>query len=173
MAVTSIMMLLMLMIFLYAIVGVTYFGANDPSHFGGVGIAMLTLFRTATLASWGDLFKTAYFGCDRWHAGVYESAELYDDVAMAAQLRTAPTTIVTKFGVFPAFVCDHSEAQPITATAFFFSFTVITAFVILSLFISVVTAAMIEVTNVRETHPRRAVCLAPPPLPPLFLFLLT
>jgi voltage-gated sodium channel len=52
-AVGSVMMLMGLVMFLYAIIGFVFFGTNDPAHFGGVAIGMLTLFRTATLASWG------------------------------------------------------------------------------------------------------------------------
>jgi hypothetical protein len=43
-----------LVIYLFAVLGVSLFGANDPVGFGGVGVAMLTLFRCATLAEYSD-----------------------------------------------------------------------------------------------------------------------
>ena len=144
-AVSSIMLLMGLVVFLYAIIGRIYFGANDPSHYGTVLIGMLTLFRVATLASWGNLFKISYFGCDNWNAGVY-STEIASNISMA--------DIRSKFGDFAPYSCKEPEAHPFVASVFYFTFTVITAFVILSLFISVITATMIEVTDVRPSVSR-------------------
>ena len=144
-AVSSIMLLMWLVIFLYAIIGRIYFGVNDPSHYGTVLIGMLTLFRVATLASWGDVFKISYFGCDNWNAGVYS-------VEVASNISTVH--IRTKFGHFIPYSCVEPQASPVVSSVFYFTFTVITAFVILSLFISVITAAMIEVTEVRPSVPR-------------------
>ena len=65
-AVSAIMLLLLLIMFLYGIVGVLYFGANDPAHFGVLERAMLTLFQCATLSRWGDVFLVNYYGCDKY-----------------------------------------------------------------------------------------------------------
>lgn len=47
------------------------FGENDPVHFGGVGIAMLTLFQVSTLASWSDIAYISWFGCENYIGGPY------------------------------------------------------------------------------------------------------
>lgn len=68
-AVISIVMLLGLIIYLYAITGVNLFSENDPGHFGRVGVASLYLFQAATLSGWGDMYEGNYFGCDRYDMG--------------------------------------------------------------------------------------------------------
>ena len=47
-SVSSILLLLLLSIFLFAVVGRAAFGSNDPVHFGSTQIAMLTLFKVIT-----------------------------------------------------------------------------------------------------------------------------
>lgn len=48
-------LLLLILIYVYAIIGVTFFGQNDPVHFGNLGTSMLSLFQTTTLEGWADL----------------------------------------------------------------------------------------------------------------------
>ena len=48
-------LLLSLHFYVYAVVGVTFFGAADPAHFGGLGRAALTLFQVVTLEGWVDV----------------------------------------------------------------------------------------------------------------------
>eukprot|EP01052_Picozoa_sp_SAG31_P036492 SAG31_NODE_4563_length_3135_cov_6.260359_3_plen_51_part_00 len=45
----------MIFFYIFAILGVTLFGKNDPFHFGSLGKAMLSLFRIATLEDWTDI----------------------------------------------------------------------------------------------------------------------
>ena len=47
-----ILLFLMLIAYIFAIVGVTVFGANDPFYFGTLGRGMTTLFRVATGEGW-------------------------------------------------------------------------------------------------------------------------
>ena len=42
---TYIVMLLMLIVYLFAIMGCLLFGAGDPAHFGAVGTSMLSLYQ--------------------------------------------------------------------------------------------------------------------------------
>ena len=144
-AVGSVMMLMGLVMFLYGIVGNLYFGANDPANFGGVAIAILTLFRVSTLAGWSLLYKINYFGCDRFDAGIYT-------VVANASYAVPPTIHTNGFGDFDNFFCNAEAAtpQPVAAILFFYTYTVVTAYVILSLFISVITAAMFEVMEMNK-----------------------
>lgn len=48
-------LLLVMLIYVYAVIGVTFFGKNDPIHFGNLGSSMLSLFQTTTLEGWADL----------------------------------------------------------------------------------------------------------------------
>lgn len=50
--------LLLLHFYVYAVIGVSLFGAHDAPHFGGLGRAMLTLFQIVTLEGWADIMET-------------------------------------------------------------------------------------------------------------------
>ena len=58
--------------------------------------------------------------------------------------------IQSDLGKFHATVCVSPNPEPVVATCFFFLYTVITAYVILSLFISVISAAMFEVIEMKK-----------------------
>lgn len=49
-------LLLGLLFYIYAVAGIHLFGKTDPSNFGSLGSALLTLFRIVTLDNWGDIF---------------------------------------------------------------------------------------------------------------------
>ena len=54
-------LLIMLMQYLYAIIGIVLFGENDPEHFGSLFRAMVTLLRVATLEDWtGSLVQFTF-----------------------------------------------------------------------------------------------------------------
>ena len=63
-AVTYILVLMLLVFYLFAVLGVGSFQENDPTHFGSLGVAMLTLFRCATLEDWSDVMYINFYGCD-------------------------------------------------------------------------------------------------------------
>ena len=65
-AVGPIMLLMLLVIYLYAVVGRVCFGGNDPAHFGDIPTAMLSLFQFATLSGWGDIYAVNAHGCDKF-----------------------------------------------------------------------------------------------------------
>ena len=52
-------LLLGLMFYIYAIVGVHLFGGHDKEHFGSLSLAFFTLFQTITLDDWKFLFESA------------------------------------------------------------------------------------------------------------------
>lgn len=52
-------LLLGLMLYIYAIVGVHLFGGHDKEHFGSLSRAFFTLFQTITLDDWKFLFESA------------------------------------------------------------------------------------------------------------------
>lgn len=55
-------LLLGMLFYLYAVVGVSMFGVNDPVHMGTLHITLLTLFRCATLEDWSDIMYIATTG---------------------------------------------------------------------------------------------------------------
>ena len=48
-------LLLGLLLYMYAVIGVNLFGAHDPEHWGGLGRALLTLFQMLTLEGWVEI----------------------------------------------------------------------------------------------------------------------
>ena len=55
--------------YIFAIVGVTVFGRNDPFFFGTLGRAMTTLFRVATGEGWTKIMYFQLYGCDGFGTG--------------------------------------------------------------------------------------------------------
>ena len=49
-------LLLALIFYIYAIIGIQLFGQQAPAHFGSLPTAMLSLFQMITLDAWSDLF---------------------------------------------------------------------------------------------------------------------
>jgi len=54
--------LLFLHFYIYAVLGVFFFRDNDPTHFGTLGDALLSLFRIVTLEDWTDIMYAAIYG---------------------------------------------------------------------------------------------------------------
>lgn len=57
--------LLFIMFYIYAVLGVHEFAQNDPKHFGNLGLAMLSLFRVVTLEGWSEILYINMYGCDQ------------------------------------------------------------------------------------------------------------
>lgn len=53
-AIGSVMILMAIIFYVYAIIGVTFFGDIAPEYFGNVGLSTLTLFQVFTLESWAS-----------------------------------------------------------------------------------------------------------------------
>jgi voltage-gated sodium channel len=62
-SVSYILLLLLLIFYVFAILGVSTFRKNDPFHYGGLGVAMVSLFRIATLEAWSNDLGIASYGC--------------------------------------------------------------------------------------------------------------
>ena len=119
------------------------FGENDRVHFGDMGVAMLALFQAATLSAWGDMYMVNAYGCERYDSGG----------AFERRNATDVRVIRTLCGSFNHWDCVAPTPMPVTAAVYFYTFTLLTAFVVLSLFISVITTAMFEA---RERRARGA-----------------
>ena len=57
-----VVLLIAILFYLYAIVGVFVFGATDPLHFGDLHHTMVTLFKVLTLEGWTDIMNTHILG---------------------------------------------------------------------------------------------------------------
>ncbi|MEM1165152.1 MAG: ion transporter [Planctomycetota bacterium] len=106
--------LLVLLFYMYAVVGTKLFAGNDPANFGTLERSALSLFRTITLEDWTDLMYSQIHGTD-----VYPSQ------------------------VTPA-VGPEPKAAPVTSVVFFGSFVLIGTMIVLNLFIGVVINSLTE-----------------------------
>lgn len=107
-------LLLGLHFYIYSVLGVFLFGANDPMHFESLGKSMLTLFQVLTLEGWADIMRTQLYGCAEF--GYDSFREL----------------------------CTASTPAPISATIFFLTFIMVGTMIILNLFIGVIMNGMQE-----------------------------
>lgn len=57
--------ILFLFFYFCGIIGLTFFGNNDPWHFGSLHMSMLTLFQGATLDSWSNVMYISLYGCEQ------------------------------------------------------------------------------------------------------------
>jgi len=122
-----IVILLLLLFYMYAVVGVFIFGHNDPYHFGTLENSMLSLFRMVTLEDWTDIMYMNMYGTDIYTYD--ESMNLY----------------IEKFGM-----TREAEAFPIFGFLYFATFIFSGSMIFLNLFIGVITSGMGEVKKEEE-----------------------
>jgi voltage-gated sodium channel len=107
--------LLSVIFYIYATMGVFLFKENDPVHFGDLWLSLLSLFRVVTLEDWTDILYINMYGCDHPIWG-------YD---MASG-------------------CSSPAAQAGLAITYFVSFVMLGTMVVLNLFIGVIMNSMDE-----------------------------
>lgn len=111
--------LLLLLFYLFAIIGISLFRQNDPWHFGSLHDAIITLFRCATLEDWTDVMYINMYGCDKYG---------YDHDNLIG-------------------MCTHPVASKALSAIYFVFFVLIAALVMFSLFIGVVCAGIDEASK--------------------------
>ncbi len=57
-----VILLITILFFVYAVLGVFVFGSSDPTHFGDLHHAMITLFQIFTLEGWTDIMNIQIYG---------------------------------------------------------------------------------------------------------------
>jgi len=112
--------LLFLLFYVYAVLGVFLFRDNDPFHFGDLGSAMLSLVRVVTLEDWTDVMYIQMLG-----------SEAYPINGMDG----------------PA---PEPKAQPVIAMMYFVSFVLVGTMIMLNLFVGVIINSMQEAQQERE-----------------------
>ena len=123
-SIVYIVILLLLVFYLYAIVGITVFRTNDPWHYRDLQTTILSLFRASTLEDWTDIMYISIFGCDQY-SSVYVSPEDW-----------TPDNKMEW--------CRAPEQSQFLSPLYWVTFIVVSALVMLSLFIGAVTMSMTE-----------------------------
>jgi voltage-gated sodium channel len=133
-AISYIFILLMLMFYLYAVVGVFLFKHSDPFYFRNIPIAMLSLFRATTLESWSVCMATTRLGCDKSSGNIYY---------------TRPQLTAEEWSILPSmYKCEAPREFPVIGVVYWVSFIMVSAFIMLSLFIAVITINMQQTLDI-------------------------
>ena len=119
-----ILLLLFLVFYLFAIAGIYAFRENDPWHYGDLWTALLTLFRASTLEDWTDIMYINMFGCDT-----------YTNVYISDEARQPDNR---------EYWCTFPQEKYWLTQIYFLFFIIISALVMLSLFVGAVTMSMTE-----------------------------
>jgi len=115
-------LLLSLLFYIYAVMGVFLWRDNDPVHFRNISSAMLSLFRVITLEDWTDIMYIQMYGSAGYDFVPYDQA------------------------IINAYPDYQSQARPIASTLYFVSFVLLGTMVMLNLVIGVIINSMSEVT---------------------------
>ncbi|MCX7877484.1 MAG: ion transporter [Ignavibacteria bacterium] len=107
-------LLLLLLFYIYAVMGTYLFGQNDPLHFGSIGASMMTLFEIITLEGWIDVFNIQVMGSNVYTVEALES------------MQRVPS------------------AHPVAAPVYFISFILLGTMIMLNLFIGIIINGMEE-----------------------------
>lgn len=114
--------LLLVLFYVYAVMGVFLFGQNDPVHFATLQAAFLSLFRIVTLEDWTDIMYTQIYGCDVYGFEPYSQ------------------------------LCTDPVAFPIVSPIYFVSFVLLGTMIFLNLFIGVIVNGMDEARQKHEAE---------------------
>jgi voltage-gated sodium channel len=120
-------LLLLIMFYVYAVLGVFLFRENDPVHFRNLELSMLSLFRVVTLEDWTDIMYIQMYGSENYpfseqDRGRYEFS---------------------------------STARPFVGALFFVSFVMLGTMIMLNLFIGVIIQSMDEAQSEAEHRLRQ------------------
>ena len=121
-------LLLGVLFYVYAVLGVFMFRGNDPVHFLDLSTALLTLFRVVTLEDWTDVMYIQMYGSDA-----------YPNYAEFAH----------------AHLREASRSMPVLGAVFFVSFVLLGTMIMLNLFIGVIINSMAEAEAEKEAEERR------------------
>ncbi|MEM6260095.1 MAG: ion transporter [Planctomycetota bacterium] len=120
--------LLMLMFYVYAVMGVFLWSENDPVHFRNLQTSMLSLFRVVTLEDWTDIMYIQMWGSD--------------------QYPFSPGDRAAYEGQF------NSQASPVVGAVYFVSFVLMGTMIMLNLFIGVIIQSMEEAQDEQAADDR-------------------
>lgn len=118
--------LLGVIFYIYATMGVFLFRENDPVHFENLQLSLLSLFRVVTLEDWTNIMYINMYGCDHeiWGYGQEDG-------------------------------CTNPQAFGFGAALYFVSFVLVGTMIVLNLFIGVIMNSMEEAKkDARESEDR-------------------
>jgi voltage-gated sodium channel len=125
-----VLLILIIVYYVYANIGVLLFSQNDVGHFGNLHVTLWSLFRMATFDAWSDLLYTEMVGCNNFYIYSLGRKEHGFDITARKKKDLAN--------------CNHPYGSGWIAFFYCVSFCMFGSQVLLSLFIGVVSNAMDE-----------------------------
>ena len=146
--------ILLLVFYLFAILGMILFKENDPWHFGTLHDSILTLFRASTLEDWTDIMYINVYGCEYFGYNMDFDWEGGDEENPIANNADEGAKGYTMDGLTTSTGCNYARSGPdaiagAAAAIYFVIFTLLGALVLLTLFIGVICTSMEEATEAR------------------------
>ncbi len=120
-------LLLGVMFYVYAVIGVFLFRDNDPVHFRNLEMSILSLFRIVTLEDWTDIMYIQMFGSENYPFSEQDRGR-FEYV---------------------------STARPVVGVIYFVSFVMLGTMIMLNLFIGVIIQSMDEAQAEAEHNKRQ------------------
>jgi hypothetical protein len=120
--------LLLIVFYIYAVIGTLLLGRNDPFHFGTLHWSLITLFAMSNLENWSSVMEISIYGCNTVSG-------------YPTRITTMPSSTNVSL-VAQDTLCNHPHAHGLNIAAYFVSFIFISAYIMLNLFLGVVTSAM-------------------------------
>lgn len=138
--------ILVIWIYVYAIIGKSFYETNDPFHFGTLHEAMASLFLVITLDAWSAMMNgNLYGGCiyrGEWDYPGDFGEDLCFNMTVFEATGEEELDMTTKINSVLPYISTNTN---FVITSFYFStFIIIGAYLILSLFIGVVGMSMEE-----------------------------
>jgi voltage-gated sodium channel len=118
-------LLLTLLMYVFGIIAIMFYRANDPIHFGSLAGTFVTLFRASTFEDWTDIMFIAMYGCKQWSYGEFD------------------------------FRCENNEEGGLLAAVFFILFILLSALIMLNLVIGSICSSMSDATESYELEKHR------------------
>jgi len=117
--------LIFLLLYIYGVLGVFVFGTNDNKNFGNLGVSLITLFRVMTLDHWSEVMYIQLYSCE-------------DEYSPEDKRR---------------FGCTSPSTGNVMPVFFFLTFILMVTYIVLNLFIGVVTSSLSQATKEVKSDP--------------------
>lgn len=127
----------MLLVYIFASFGCAVFSENDPDKFGRLHWGVLTLIQVSTMDGLGDVMATAVYGC-----------EIFPPTRTARTFRERGIPTVDPLNLDE--VCVSTPSY-FVGFFFFFVYTILSGFILLSAFLGIVQIAM-DTSNEEQTR---------------------
>lgn len=149
-AIYPVTVMLIIVFYLFGVIGFYLFSTNDPFHFGNLLLSMITLLRVSLFDNSGDVMYINIFGC-MYYPDVYSSppsiAQQFNNTNNTNYNINNSSAMPTPTITNPAnsiLWCMNPQPQPVQTTTFFVIFLLVAAFAVQSLFVGAISTTMSE-----------------------------